>query len=72
MLFVELAMSKLVERIQRLIRESRRVLLVSTKPDPEEFKLSSKITGIGLVIIGMIGFAIFLAFAYIGPAVGGI
>ena len=58
--------------IKKVIRESRRVLLVSTKPDPEEFKLSSKITGIGIMIIGVIGFAIFLVFAALGPAVGGI
>jgi len=61
-----------VAGIKKVIRESRRVLLVSTKPDPEEFKLSSKITGLGITIIGTIGFAIFLVFAYLGPAVGGL
>ena len=72
MLFVELAMLNVVERIRKLIRESRRVLLVSSKPDPEEFKLSTKITGLGFLVIGIIGFAVFLLFAYLGPAVGGI
>ena len=65
-------MANPVKTIKKVIRESRRVLLVSTKPDPEEFKLSSKITGLGIIIIGIIGFAIFLVFAALGPAVGGI
>lgn len=61
-----------VERLQKLVRESRRVLLVSSKPDTEEFKVSAKITGLGIVIIGAIGFAIFMLFSIIGPAVGGL
>ncbi len=65
-------MLNVTERLKRLIRESRRVLLVSSKPDPEEFKIASKITGLGIAIIGLIGFAIFLFFAFLGPAVGGI
>jgi protein transport protein SEC61 subunit gamma-like protein len=65
-------MLNLVERIKRTVRESRRVLLVSSKPDPAEFKLSAKITGLGMLVIGIIGFAIFMVFAYLGPAVGGI
>lgn len=44
-----------------LVERIRRVLLVSSKPDKEEFKQSSKITAIGFVIIGIIGFAIFIA-----------
>lgn len=44
------------------IEKIRRVLLISSKPDKEEFKLSSKITGIGFLIIGVIGFIIFLIF----------
>lgn len=39
----------------------RRVLLVASKPDKTEFKQSAKITGLGIVIIGIIGFVIFLA-----------
>ncbi len=43
-----------------VIERIRRVLLVSSKPDKYEFKQSLKITGIGLMIIGAIGFVIFL------------
>ena len=44
----------------------RRVLLVSSKPDKEEFVQSAKITGLGIAIIGLIGFMIFLAVMLIG------
>ncbi len=44
----------------QVIEKIRRVLLVSSKPDKYEFKQSLKITGVGLVIIGTIGFVIFL------------
>ena len=46
--------------IGNLIERIRRVLLVSSKPDKNEFKQSVKVTGLGVTIIGMIGFIIFL------------
>lgn len=45
---------------KELIERIRRVLLVSSKPDKDEFRQSAKITGIGIVLIGIIGFIIFL------------
>ena len=52
----------LVERLKNFITKSRRVLLVASKPTPEEFKVSAKITGIGIVVVGIIGFLIFILF----------
>ncbi len=46
--------------IKELIERIRRVLLVSSKPDKNEFRQSAKITGIGIALIGVIGFIIFL------------
>ena len=43
-----------------VIERIRRVLLISSKPDKDEFRQSLKISGIGLIIIGVIGFVIFL------------
>ena len=43
-----------------VIERIRRVLLVSSKPDKHEFKQSVRVSGIGLVILGVIGFVIFL------------
>jgi len=44
-----------------LIDRIRRVLQVASKPTKEEFKTGSKISGLGIALIGIIGFAIFLA-----------
>jgi protein translocase SEC61 complex gamma subunit len=46
--------------IRNTIERMRRVLLVANKPDKTEFKQAVKITGLGFVIIGIIGFVIFL------------
>lgn len=51
-----------------LIERIRRVLLVSSKPDKDEFVQSIKITGIGIAVIGFVGFVIFL----IAMAMGGL
>ena len=62
----------LVDRLRVFITKARRVVLVSSKPDPEEFRISAKITGLGMLLIGVIGFAIFMFFALVGPLVGGL
>ena len=46
---------------ERLL-QYRRTIEVSRKPDKEEFTSSSKITGIGMIIIGFIGFVIFMVY----------
>jgi protein transport protein SEC61 subunit gamma-like protein len=48
----------------------RRVIDVSRKPDKEEFMSAAKITGAGILVIGLIGFAIFLAYYFISTGVG--
>jgi protein transport protein SEC61 subunit gamma-like protein len=48
--------------LKTFLQQCRRVLLVSAKPDKEEYNMSVKITGIGMVIIGVIGFALFMLF----------
>ncbi len=52
--------------IKKFLEQCRRVLLVSNKPDKEEFIQSVKITGIGMAAIGIIGFLIFLVIQLIG------
>jgi len=61
-----------VARLKAFWLQARRVVLVSTKPDPDEFKISMKITGLGIVIIGVIGFIVFMLATILGPMVGGI
>jgi protein transport protein SEC61 subunit gamma-like protein len=44
------------------LRKYRRVMQVARKPSKEEYTGASKITALGLVVIGLIGFVIFLIF----------
>ena len=62
-------MFNLVEHLKRFWLQARRVVLVSTKPDPDEFKVALKITGLGIVVIGVIGFVIYLIFALLGGVI---
>ncbi len=41
-----------------------RVLRVTRRPNKEEYLAASKITGLGIILIGVIGFVIFLIFHY--------
>jgi protein transport protein SEC61 subunit gamma-like protein len=52
--------------LRNTIERIRRVLLVSNKPDKYEYKQTVKVTGLGVVIIGVIGFIIFLLVQAIG------
>ena len=65
-------MINLIARLKAFSLQARRVVLVSTKPDPDEFKVSMKITGLGMLVIGVIGFVVFMIFALLGPMVGGL
>ena len=46
------------ESMASFIKQCQRVLRVSRKPDREEYLNVAKITGIGIIIIGVIGFVI--------------
>ena len=45
-------------KLKRFIIECRRVLRVTKKPTNFEFKTIVKVSGLGIIIIGMIGFLI--------------
>ena len=45
-------------RFKSFINESIRVLKVTRKPDKIEFKTIVKVSGLGMIIIGLIGFVI--------------
>jgi len=47
-------------KTKRFIKETIRVLRITKKPNKEEFQSILKITGLGVAIIGAIGFIIFL------------
>ncbi len=54
------------QRLKNFIGQCKRVMVVANKPDIEEFKASAKISAIGIAIIGVVGFAIFMVVQIIG------
>ncbi|WP_294967775.1 protein translocase SEC61 complex subunit gamma [uncultured Methanosphaera sp.] len=48
------------ESIRGFLKQCERVLRVSKKPDNEEYKTVAKVTGLGIIVIGLIGFVISL------------
>jgi len=49
-------------RIKNIFANYKRVIDVSRKPSKEDFISSAKITGVGILLIGIIGFIIFLLY----------
>ena len=45
-------------KIKDFIRECKRVLIVTKKPGRDEFKTIVKVSGLGIMIIGVVGFLI--------------
>lgn len=54
------------EDIDKFIKDSKRVLKVSRKPDKEEYFELAKISALGVLVIGVIGFVIVLLGSLIG------
>ena len=49
-----------LEKLKNFINESVRVFKITKKPSSEEFKTTIKVTAIGTLIIGFIGFLVHL------------
>ena len=54
-------------KLKNFYRECVRVLQVTKKPDKEEFKTIVKASGLGMAIIGLIGFLIQMGKALLFP-----
>ncbi|WP_292882519.1 protein translocase SEC61 complex subunit gamma [Methanobrevibacter sp. UBA188] len=54
------------ERFDKFVKDSKRVLKVSRKPDAQEYRELAKVSAIGVVIIGVMGFVIVLLGSLIG------
>jgi protein translocase SEC61 complex gamma subunit len=55
-----------MSRIKEEISNWKRVIGIARKPDREEFTATSKVCAIGLVLLGFIGFVIFLVAVFTG------
>ena len=52
----------LFSRLKGKLSQYKRVVSIARKPEKEEFVSSVKITGTGIILIGAIGFIIFLLY----------
>ena len=53
-------MFDIFENWKKFLKETSRVMRITKKPDRNEFMNLTKVTGLGIAIIGVIGFIIFL------------
>ncbi len=53
-------------KIKESIENYKRVLQISRKPDLEEFSSTAKICAIGILVVGISGFAVYLFAVMLG------
>lgn len=58
-------LSEIPGKLMYMLREYKRVIIVSKKPDIDELSKISKISGLGILVIGFLGFIIQLVFQLI-------
>jgi protein transport protein SEC61 subunit gamma-like protein len=54
--------------VRSKLKEYRRVLKITKKPDREEFQMSAQVTGLGIIIVGTLGFLIYLIGSFLIPS----
>ena len=54
------------EQIDNTLKDCKRVLRISKKPNQEEYLAFTKVTALGIVIIGVVGFIFVLVSELIG------
>ena len=51
------------ESLSKFLEDSKRIFIVSKKPTKEEYKRMALIVALGIALIGVIGYIIYLVFA---------
>ena len=57
----------LFTRLKSFLTQCKRVFRITKKPSKEEFKVIVKISGLGIAVIGLLGFFIYLTWILIKP-----
>lgn len=52
---------KMINKLNKFIGESKRVLRIAKKPSKQEYFTITKVSGIGLLVIGFAGFLLYIA-----------
>ena len=55
----------LLQNFRNFVSSSRRVLVIARKPNWNEFQTMAKVTGLGVVVISIIAFVVYLIFAFL-------
>jgi protein transport protein SEC61 subunit gamma-like protein len=55
-----------IELVKNFLSDSKRIFLVSRKPTKEEYKRMCLIVALGIIVIGVLAFIIYLFFALTG------
>ncbi|MEM2131315.1 MAG: protein translocase SEC61 complex subunit gamma [Candidatus Woesearchaeota archaeon] len=50
----------MLENLKSFIIECKRVLTITKKPNKEEFSTIVKVSGLGILLLGLIGFLLFV------------
>ena len=59
---------RIEERTKRMGKgKYGRVLQMARKPTPDEYSKVVQVVALGILIIGLVGFVIYLIFTYVGP-----
>ena len=53
-----------IGKLKEFINSSKRVLVIAKKPNWNEFQTMAKVTGIGILIIALIAYLVYLIFAF--------
>jgi len=46
----------IMQKLKHFFEECKRILIITKKPSKEEFKTIFKVSGIGVIVIGLVGF----------------
>ena len=52
------------DALVKFINSSRRVFIIAKKPDWNEFQTMAKVTGVGIIVIAVIAYVIYIVFAF--------
>ncbi|MBI4052816.1 MAG: protein translocase SEC61 complex subunit gamma [Candidatus Diapherotrites archaeon] len=56
----------MIDKVKKFVSDARRVFMISKKPDAQEFSVMAKVTALGIIVIGIIGFIVLLIFTLSG------
>lgn len=57
-------MAQMIESLKAFVGKSKRVWLILKKPTRKEFELTSKISAVGILLLGVLGFLIAIVISF--------